>query len=91
MMCAKIPYNTKHIKHNGEILCAYCCNKIEPDIEVDGYDSWDYYHCNCEDALKEIEIHNEIIKLEKEIEKYKSFIPKAKYKLVTETTLKNIC
>lgn len=91
MINAKLDYNTKSIKHNGKVYCAYFGSEIKHDTEIDGYDSWDYYHCDCEDALKEIEIANQIKEVEKEINRLKGSMPKVKYGLVTETNIKLIC
>lgn len=44
------------------------------------------YHCNCEDAIKEIEVRKEI-----DVAKRGTCRLIEKFRLVTETTLKNIC
>ena len=91
MMSANLSYNTLSIKHNGKVYCAYCGKEIEADLKIDGYDSYEYYHCNCEDAMKEIEVRKEIEAAEREVCKLTAKLPKPKFQLVTETTLRNIC
>ena len=68
MISAKLEYNTKSIKTEGKVFCAYCGKEIHPDREIDeGYYDYDYYHCDCEDALKEIEIQKQIESKKKDI------------------------
>ena len=74
---ARLPFDTRHIinPENNERYCAYCGKKIEAD--------WDYtnfYHCDCEDALKEIAIKKKISELRKEM-------PSPKYELTKKTVI----
>lgn len=59
--------DTRHISYNGKIYCAYCGKEIKPDCDYDHYDVDTYWHCDCDDALKEIEIAEDISKLKVEI------------------------
>ena len=59
MRRANLEIDTEAIKVNGEIHCAYCGKKIEPDTEIDHHEETHYYHCDCEDAKKEIFITQE--------------------------------
>ena len=59
MIRAKLKMNTEHIVANKECYCAYCGKKIEPDTEIDHHKETHYYHCDCEDAKKEIFIMQE--------------------------------
>lgn len=38
-----------------------------------------YYHCDCEDALKEIEIRQKLVQLEKNMRELQLSMPKTKY------------
>lgn len=75
----KLGYNTQHFEHEHKIYCAYCCKEIKPDVAWDDYDEINYYHCDCEDALKEIELLKEIRNKKEEIESLERQIPKRKY------------
>ena len=79
MVRAKLEYTTRNIRGEGKVFCAYCGKEIRPDTEIDHYETCDYYHCDCEDALKEIDIHNAIRQKEKEIEELERSMPKIKY------------
>ena len=89
-MTAKLEYNTKNIELDGKKYCAYCGSEIKPDTEWDEHYDYSYYHCDCEDALKEIEIHEKMVEVERELSNLRAMMPKPKYKLVTETSIKNI-
>ena len=85
MLCAKLPYNTQYIHHKGKVYCAYCGKELIEDNTTDHYEIVEqYYHCDCEDAKKEISIKQEIQKVTKEydnkIYELKKSIPKRKYK-----------
>ena len=56
MIRAKKARNTKHFMHNGEAYCEYCGQKITPDCESDHYEVIKYYHCVCDDAIKQNDI-----------------------------------
>ena len=77
---ARLPFDTRHITNpeNNERYCAYCGKKIEVDRDYEIYT--DFYHCNCEDALKEIAIKKKIGELRKEI-------PSPKYELTKKTVI----
>lgn len=62
MIYAKLNMNTEVIKIDGETYCAYCGKKVKPDTEIDHYETTEYYHCDCEKALKEIWVKQEIKK-----------------------------
>lgn len=78
----------------GEKRCAYCGKVIQPDREWDDYDSWDYYHCDCEDAQTEIKIKTRIIELDAEYSRKKreleQSLPRPKYKSEMKTVLTEI-
>lgn len=59
MIRAKLEIDTRTVTVNGEIHCVYCGKKIEPDTEIDHHETYSYYHCDCEDAKKEIFIRQE--------------------------------
>ena len=95
MSKADIDFNTKYLDFPlGEKRCAYCGKVIEPDTEWDEYDRYDYYHCDCPDALKEIEIMKEVYRLEAECKINKNRLmdklPKIKYKKEMQTVLVQI-
>lgn len=78
----------------GEKRCAYCGKVIKPDTERYDYDHWDYYHCDCEDAQKEIKITLAIRELEadyaKKKRKLQESMPEPKYKAEMKTVLTEI-
>ena len=69
MIRAKLEMNTEHIVANNECYCAYCGKKIEPDTEIDHREETHYYHCDCEDAKKEIFIRKETERITNEFKK----------------------
>lgn len=69
MIRANLEMNTEHIVVNKEYYCAYCGKKIEPDTAIDHYDETHYYHCDCEDAKKEIFIRREKERITNEFKK----------------------
>ena len=81
MIKAKLQYNTKNIYHNKKCYCAYCGKEIPEDVECHPYSPVYFYHCDCEDAMKEIGIYNKIAKKQEEIQELQRSIPKAKYQL----------
>lgn len=89
MIRAKLEYSTKNLDLNQKKYCIYCGKEIESDSEIDHNEYTNYYHCDCEDALKEIEIHKKIMQLkeeiklkENEIKKLNDSIPKNKYAVI---------
>ena len=76
---AKLGFNTQHFEYDRKVHCAYCNKEIEPDSAWDDYDREDFYHCDCEDALKEIDILKQISKKKQEIKSLECQIPKRKY------------
>ena len=78
----------------GEKRCAYCGKVIKPDTESDYYDHWEYYHCDCEDAQREIKITFALMELEADYERKKrelnESMPKPKYKAEMKTVLTEI-
>ena len=63
MIRANLSYDTKHFqtyRKEGSVTvfdkayCVYCGKEIQPDTEIDHHETCDYYHCDCEDAKKEI-------------------------------------
>ena len=85
---AKIEVDTAYLTlPNGERHCAYCGKIIEPDTEWDDYDKYEYFHCDCEDAKKEINLCLQLRKLDSEyFEKKKELelqFPKPKLKFKT--------
>lgn len=92
MSRAKIDINTRYLTFPlGERRCAYCGKVIEPDTEWDDYESYEYYHCDCEDAKKEIEISLQIRSVENEyidkLRELKRQMPEPKYKAEMKTVL----
>ena len=85
MRRAKLEIDTEAIKVNGEIHCAYCGKKIEPDTEIDHGDTYDYHHCDCEDARLEIQLKNDIKFLDADYKRRRfeleNRLPKRKYKV----------
>ena len=77
---ARLPLDTRHIinPENNERYCAYCGKKIEADYDYE-IDT-NFYHCDCEDALKEIAIIEKIGELGKEM-------PSPKYELTKKTVI----
>ncbi len=90
MIRAKLEYNTNHLNYYNKCYCSYCGKEIKADTEIDNHESFDYYHCDCEDALKEIELYKEIKKLEERIIELKSSMPKAKYGIVKKVLIEEI-
>ena len=78
-MHAKLGLNTQHFVYGHKVHCAYCNKEIEPDSAWDDYDREDFYHCDCEDALKEIDILKQINQKKREIKSLEYQIPKIKY------------
>ncbi len=78
----------------GEKRCAYCGKVIKPDTEYYDYDHWDYYHCDCKDAQKEIKIKLALRELEADYERKKrelnESMPEPKYKAELKTVLTEI-
>ena len=83
MIRAKLEYSTKHFAFEKKAICSYCGKEIQPDSEFDHHETYTYYHCDCEDAIKEIEINNAILKKQQEIRELNSSMPKAKYKIIS--------
>ena len=73
--------NTRALKINDHMYCAYCGKKMEFDEvwDPDTCKSDWYYRCDCPDAKKEIEIKKKIESLEREIVFLKRDIPDAFY------------
>lgn len=94
MIHAKIERDTKFITIDGHNYCAYCGKEIKPDTEIDHYETYNYYHCDCPDALKQIKIEDEIktlnIKHKKDLSVLEAQLPKLKFERITKTTLKKI-
>ena len=76
MIRAKLPYDTKHFqtyRKEGSVTvfdkayCVYCGKEIQPDTEIDHHETCDYYHCDCEDAKKEIALQQDIERLDREL------------------------
>ena len=91
----KLNINTHYLNFPlGEKRCAYCGKVINPDTEWDDYDHWDYYHCDCEDAQREIKITFALMELEADYERKKrelnESMPKPKYKAEMKTVLTEI-
>ena len=84
MTRAQLEMNTENIVVNGDVCCAYCGRKIKPDTEIDHHEVTEYYHCDCEDAKKEIYVRQERKKIMDEyrrnIEWLDSQYPKPKFK-----------
>lgn len=87
MIRAKLDYSTQFIGLEDGYYCVYCGKKIKPDTEIDHHEVTEYYHCDCEDALKEIEVHNNIERLKKELKDWLNKYPEPKYKIDTKRTL----
>lgn len=86
MIHAKKSRNTKHFMHNGEAYCEYCGQKITPDCESDHYEITKYYHCDCDDAIKQMDIEDKIKKIyETQILPLRNSFPEVKYTLETKT------
>ena len=88
MINAKLSYSTKNVDINNKKYCLYCGKEIQPDTEIDHHESYNYYHCDCKDALKEIKIRNEIINLESKIRFVKQSLPKEKFAIKKEEIYK---
>lgn len=83
MISAKLQINTKFIYiDSNHVYCAYCGKEISPDTEIDHHEVTNFYHCDCPDALKDIEIQQEINHHRAEIDKLSSSFPAPKYKVV---------
>ena len=85
MTHAQLSKNTRYIVRNGKVYCAYCGTKIEPDVEIDHHEETSYYHCDCADAIKELEIIAKIQEKEREIVELRKTLPKIKYRVVKRT------
>lgn len=86
MIHAKNARNTKHFMHNGEAYCEYCGQKIMPDCESDHYEVIEYYHCTCDDAIKQMDIEDKIKEIYRtQIMPLRNSFPKIKYALGTKT------
>lgn len=91
MIRAKLEIDTESIKVNGEIHCAYCGKKIEPDTEIDHGDRYEYHHCDCPDAKMEIYIKQEKKRITEEYKKsimnLEEMMPKVKYQVERKDVL----
>lgn len=86
MIRAKRARNTRHFMHNGEAYCEYCGQKITPDCESDHYEVTEYYHCTCDDAIKQMDIEDKIKEIYRtQITPLRNSFPKIKYALGTKT------
>ena len=86
MRWAKKARNTKHFMHNGEAYCEYCGQKITPDCESDHYEVIKYYHCDCDDAIKQMDIEDKIKEIYRtQILPLQNSLPEIKYALETKT------
>ena len=86
MRWAKKARNTKHFMHNGEAYCEYCGQKITPDCESDYYEVTEYYHCDCNDAIKQMDIEDKIKEIYRtQIIPLQNSLPEIKYALETKT------
>ena len=92
MIRAKLEQNTCYLENDGKVHCVYCGNEILPDVEIDHGERTNYYHCQCENALKELKIKEEIKNHELAIKNLMSIFPKPKYKIVStiKTELKEV-
>ena len=87
--------NTRYLNFpDDEKRCAYCGKVIERERVWDDYDHWDYFHCDCEDAQKEIEITLALRGLERDYEQKKreleKSMPHPKFKAEKQTVLTEI-
>ena len=72
--------------HNGEAYCEYCGQKITPDCESDHYEVIEYYHCDCNDAIKQMDIEDKIKEIYRtQILPLRNSFPEVKYTLQTKT------
>lgn len=89
MRYAKLSKHTEHIFFENKMRCAYCGKEIKPDVEIDHGEITEYYHCNCEDAQKQLEIDTKKGKLASEYHQklldLERAYPKAKYEIRKET------
>lgn len=72
------------VRCSEKVYCAYCGKEIQPDSEIDHGEVRDYYHCDCEDALKEIEIIKKIASLERDIQNLRRELSETKYGITME-------
>lgn len=82
MIRAKLERSTKNLNIDGVHYCAYCGKEIKPDSEIDHHEQTDYYHCDCPDALKEIEIDRRLAELKKERVMLEEEMPRVKFAIV---------
>ena len=72
--------------HNGEAYCEYGGKKIAPDCESDHYEVTEYYHCDCDDAIKQMDIEDKIKEIYRtQIVPLQNSLPEAKYALKSKT------
>lgn len=83
MIRANLEYTTHNIILDECHYCAYCGKPIEPDVEIDHGDRTEYYHCNCENAMKEIGLMKEIKAYKDKIRMLQAEIPKPRYESKT--------
>ena len=74
-------YHTKNIVNNEKHYCAYCGKELFPYVEMDHYEEYTYYHCDCQDANYEHELQIKLNALKDEMENICRQFPKPKYKL----------
>ena len=80
-------YNTQHLKIEDKVYCAFCGKELKPHSAWDEYYETKYYHCDCQDAVKEKEIQDKIDNLMAEIKQLTYLQPKTVYKVGTKKVL----
>lgn len=75
---------------NGKHYCAYCGKEIPEDITWDDHERYEYYHCDCDGALLELKIEDEINELRKQIKTLERSKPKTRFKIDNSPRLKKV-
>ena len=76
-------YDTRYISINADKYCAYCGRKIEVKEEIDHYQTYQWYCCDCEDAQKEHQISLQIAALRQQY-------PEPKYKITAKPVIEKL-
>lgn len=94
MIRAKLERSTKFIEMDGKYYCSYCGKELSADATLDHHENTLYFHCDCEDAVKQMEVEDKMkevsTRFRLELIELESQLPKEKYGKVTKTLIEKI-
>ena len=81
---------TKHEEIFSEKICSYCGKTCRHEYEIEDYERYDYYFCDCEGAKTEIEIQRLRSKLQEFLKNGDKILNPRRYKAEAEKNLRDL-